>query len=155
LGRSLIVVRTASGDIKALYNSCLHRGRKLVTHNGCKDEFRCPYHGMVWNTDGSFKHNPIAWDFPQWEDKDMSLPQARVETWGGFVFVNFDAAARPLMHYLQPLADDFARFDWENRHRMLWIQKMVRCNWKVLTEAFMESHHSITTHPQILPGLAD
>jgi nitrite reductase/ring-hydroxylating ferredoxin subunit len=155
VGKSLIVTRTAAGEIKAFYNSCLHRGRKLVTLNGCRSEFRCPYHGIAWNGDGSFKDNPIGWDFPQWEGVDMSLPQAKVDTWGGFVFVNLDLAARPLMQYIKPLADDFARFDWENRYRLLWIQRKVPCNWKVLTEAFMESHHSVTTHPQILASLAD
>jgi phenylpropionate dioxygenase-like ring-hydroxylating dioxygenase large terminal subunit len=155
LGKSLIVVRTSPTEIKALYNSCLHRGRKLVTHNACKSEFKCPYHGFTWNRDGSFKENPIAWDFPQWADKDMSLPEAKVDRWGGFVFVNFDIHAKPLAHFIGPLADDFRRFDWENRARTLWIQKKVRCNWKVLTEAFMESHHSATTHPQIIGSLGD
>jgi len=155
LGKSLIVVRTAPKTIKALYNTCLHRGRKLVTNNGCRNEFRCPYHGISWHADGSFKDNPISWDFPQWEGQDMSLPQARVDTWGGFVFVNFDANAKPLAQYIKPLADDFAKFDWENRYRALWIQKKLRCNWKAMSEAFMESHHSITTHPQLLPTLAD
>ena len=155
LGKSLIVVRSAPDTIKALHNSCLHRGRKLVTNNGCKNEFKCPFHGITWNADGSFKENPIAWDFPQWKDRDVSLPEARVETWGGFVFVNFDAAAPPLMQHLKPIADDFARFDWENRYRSWWVQKKIRCNWKAATEAFMESHHSVTTHPQILGSLAD
>ena len=155
VGKSLIVTRTAPGEIKAHYNTCLHRGRKLVTLNGCKNEFRCPYHGIAWNADGSFKDNPIGWDFPQWEGQDLSLPQARVDTWGGFVFVNFDPGAKPLMHYMKPLADDFEKFDWENRYRSFWFQRKIPANWKVLAEAFMESHHSITTHPQILPNLAD
>lgn len=155
LGKSLIVVRSAPHSIKAFHNSCLHRGRKLVTHDGCKSEFKCPFHGIAWNTDGTFKENPIAWDFPQWKDRDVSLPEARVDTWGGFVFVNFDLGALPLAHYIQPIAEDFARFDWESRRRTWWVQKKVRCNWKVAAEAFMESHHSVTTHPQILGSLAD
>jgi len=155
LGKSLIVVRTSATEVKALYNSCLHRGRKLVTHNGCKHEFKCPYHGFTWHADGRFKENPIAWDFPQWKDRDMSLPEAKVDRWGGFIFVNFDANAKPLAEFIGPLAADFKRFDWESRTRTLWIQKKVRCNWKVLTEAFMESHHSFTTHPQILGSLGD
>lgn len=155
VGKSLLVVRTAPDAIRAFYNTCLHRGRKLATHDGCKNELRCPYHGIAWNIDGSFKDNPIGWDFPQWEGRDMSLPQARVDTWGGFVFVNFDPAAPPLGSLIKPLADDFARYDWENRYRAMWIQKKVRCNWKAMTEAFMESHHSLTTHPQILPALGD
>lgn len=155
LGKSLIIVRTAPDEIKALYNSCLHRARKLVTLNGHKDEFRCPYHGIAWHCDGRFKDNPIAWDFPQWEAQDMSLPEARVDTWGGFVFINFDANAKPLMDYIEPLAQHFAPFDFANRYRAIWVSKKVKANWKVTAEAFMESHHSITTHPQILGSLSD
>jgi len=155
VGKSLIIVRTAPGEIKAFYNSCLHRGRKLVTMSGCKDEFRCPYHGFTWNTDGSFKENPIGWDFPHWQGRDMSLPQARVDTWGGFVFINMDPGAAPLMSVIGPMAEHFAAYDYAGRYKAVHVAKVVRCNWKVLAEAFMESHHSVTTHPQILPFLAD
>jgi phenylpropionate dioxygenase-like ring-hydroxylating dioxygenase large terminal subunit len=155
VGKSLIIVRAPDHSIKALYNSCLHRGRKLVTLNGCKNEFRCPYHGIAWNNDGSFKDNPIGWDFPQWQDRDMGLPEARVDTWGGFVFVNFDPAAPPLMDQIGPLAEHFEAYDYANRYKAVHVAKVVRCNWKALAEAFMESHHTITTHPQILPFLAD
>ncbi|HSM95798.1 MAG TPA: aromatic ring-hydroxylating dioxygenase subunit alpha, partial [Rhizomicrobium sp.] len=155
VGKSLIVTRTAPGTIKAFYNSCLHRGRKLVTLPGNKSEFRCPYHGFAWHCDGKFKDNPIAWDFPQWKDRDMSLPEAKVASWGGFVFVNFDLDAAPLENVIGPLASDFARYDFENRYKAVHVAKVVRANWKAVAEAFMESHHSITTHPQILPFLAD
>ena len=155
VGKSLIVVRSGATEINAFYNSCLHRGRKLATLDGCKQEFRCPYHGFTWNTDGSFKENPIAWDFPQWQGQDMSLPQAKVDTWGGFVFVNFDLTARPLIEYIGPLDAHFKAYDYAGRYKAVHVAKVVRCNWKVLAEAFMESHHSVTTHPQILPFLAD
>ena len=155
VGKSMIVTRTKTGAIKAFFNTCLHRGRKLVTLDGCKQEFRCPYHGIAWNTDGSFKDNPIAWDFPQWKDRDMSLPEAKVATWGGFVFINFDLNALPLEHYIGPLANHFARYEYENRYKAVHVAKVIHANWKAVSEAFMESHHSITTHPQILPYLAD
>ncbi len=155
VGKSLLICRTKPDEIRAFYNSCPHRGRKLATLPGCKSEFRCPYHGLSWNTDGVLKNNHIAWDFPQWEGGKMDLPEAKVETWGGFVFINFDLNARPLMDYLGPLAKDFERYELHNRHKIIHVQKPVRCNWKALAEAFMESHHSVTTHPQILPFLAD
>ncbi|MCZ2108351.1 MAG: Rieske 2Fe-2S domain-containing protein, partial [Dehalococcoidia bacterium] len=75
----------------------LHRGRKLVTHGGCKHEFQCPYHGLTWNLDGSFKRKPFGWDFPQIDRGKFGLPEIRLETWGGFVFVNFDEGAPPLL----------------------------------------------------------
>ncbi|WP_084421674.1 aromatic ring-hydroxylating oxygenase subunit alpha [Henriciella litoralis] len=155
LGRSLIVVRSSENEIKAFYNACLHRGRKLVTQNGCKQEFKCPYHGFTWNRDGSFKENPIDWDFQHIPPENYSLPEAKVECWGGFVFINFDPAAKPLMDVIKPLAEDFERFDFANRYRAAWVQKVVPANWKATAEAFMEAHHSVTTHPQILPGIGD
>ncbi len=155
VGRSLIITRTGPDKIRAFYNSCLHRGRQLVTEPGCKTEFRCPYHGITWNTDGSLKENPIAWDFPQLQGRDMSLPEARVERWAGFVFVNFDQNAKPLMHHMGPIAEHFERYDWRSRYKAVHVQKVVRANWKVTAEAFMEANHVITTHPQLQPYLAD
>ncbi len=155
LGRSLIVTRISETEIKAFHNTCLHRGRKLVTSNGCRNEFKCPYHGFTWNVDGSFKHNPIGWDFQHVAQENFSLPEALADRWGGFVFVNFDPSAKPLMDYLWPVAKDFERFDFANRVRVAWVQKVVPANWKATSEAFMEAHHSVTTHPQILPGIAD
>jgi nitrite reductase/ring-hydroxylating ferredoxin subunit len=155
VGRSLLIVRTAPDQIKAFHNSCPHRGRKLATLPGCKTELRCPYHGLAWHTDGTPKDNHLDWDFPQWRDAPMNLPEARVATWGGFVFVNFDPEAPPLLEQIAPLAEHFERYDYPDRYVVAHVQKPVRCNWKALAEAFMESHHSITTHPHILPFLAD
>lgn len=155
VGKSLIVTRLPDGSIKAFHNVCLHRGRKLVTHNGCRNEFKCPYHAFVWNLDGSFRENPIAWDFPDIDEGEFRLPEAKVDTWGGFVFVNLDLEAPPLMEVIEPLARDFERFDFPGRYRAIWVQKKLRCNWKILSEAFKEAHHSVTTHPQILPGIGD
>ena len=143
------------GRIRAFHNSCLHRGRKLVTHRGCKAEFRCPYHALAWNIDGTFKDNPIAWDFPQWESKDVSLPEARVDTWGGFVFICMDPDGPSLREVLGPIPEHFARYDYANRYISMHVQKVMPCNWKTAAEAFMESHHAIITHPQLLPYLAD
>jgi phenylpropionate dioxygenase-like ring-hydroxylating dioxygenase large terminal subunit len=154
-GRSLLVVRQQDGRIRAFHNSCLHRGRMLATAAGHKREIRCPFHGMAWQIDGSFKHNPVEWDFPHWRGRNMSLPQAKVDTWGGFVFVNMDVNAIALDAVLGPLKDHLDRYQLEESYIALHVQKKVRCNWKVAAEAFMESHHAVATHPQLLGYLAD
>jgi len=155
VGKSLLITRQSDGSIRAFHNSCLHRGRKLATERGCMKEFYCPYHGFVWNTDGTFAHNPMGWDFPHWQDKDNSLPEAKTATWGGFVFINLDNNAPPLEDILYPLNEHFARYDFENRYIAAHAKILVDANWKTTCEAFMESHHSLATHPQILPYLAD
>ena len=155
VGKSIIVARQADGGIKAFYNSCLHRGRRLVDANGRQSEFKCKYHGMSWTCAGRFKQNPIAWDFPQLKKDAMNLPELKVDTWGGFVFVNFDLGCGPLPDTIGPLAEHFARYDFANRYKAAHVSKVVPCNWKVMAEAFMESHHTLATHPQIMAFLGD
>jgi phenylpropionate dioxygenase-like ring-hydroxylating dioxygenase large terminal subunit len=155
VGKSLLIVRQDDGSIKAFANSCLHRGRKLAQQGGCKQQFRCMYHGWTWNKDGSFAHNPIAWDFPQVKPEELGLPEVQVGTWGGFVFINFDPNAKPLAEVLDPMPRHFERWRLEDRYKWNHVAKVIPANWKAVSEAFMESHHSITTHPQILPYLAD
>lgn len=155
VGKSVLLVRQSDGSIKAFYNSCLHRARTLVDRNGHRAELRCMYHGMTWTCAGKFKFNPIEWDFPQFKHRDMSLPELKVDCWGGFVFVNFDAEAAPLIESIGPLAEHFERYDFANRHKLIHVSKVIACNWKVAAEAFMESHHTVATHPQLAAFLGD
>ena len=74
----LIIMRQPDGSIKALYNVCLHRGRALRQEGGKVSELRCPFHGFSWNIDGSMKHLPCAWDFPEVDPTNFPLPEAKV-----------------------------------------------------------------------------
>jgi nitrite reductase/ring-hydroxylating ferredoxin subunit len=156
-GMSFIVVRTGPDQFKAFYNSCLHRGRMLRESGSIRaTEFRCPFHGFAWNIDGSLKHVPCEWDFPQLKPAQWQLPEAKVGRWGGFVFINPDADARPLEEFLGPeLTDQFRRWPLERRYKQAHVAKILRCNWKVAQEAFMEAFHVVATHPQLLPGIGD
>lgn len=152
---SWIVVRTETGDIKALTNTCPHRGRQIVEQDGNKTRFRCPYHGLQWELDGSLKHNPFGWDMPQWEACGANLPEARVALWGGFVFINMDENAPPLEEVLAPIPEHFERYDLAGRYKAAHVIKKIRANWKATCEAFMESHHVVGTHPQALSMTGD
>lgn len=152
--RSLIIANTKSG-VKAYRNACLHRGRKLITGHCRKSEFECPFHAITWSLDGEVIRNPIAWDMPQWDDENSRLPQAKVAEWGGFIFINMDEKAPDFESVAQPMIADLEPYDWDNRYRAFWYEKHVRANWKTLAEPFMESHHSQTTHPQLVPAIGD
>jgi nitrite reductase/ring-hydroxylating ferredoxin subunit len=155
VGRSFVVVRAAPDRIRAFYNSCPHRGRKLLLGPARVESLRCPFHGFSWDLDGGLRTLPCRWDFAHVPAADLSLPEARVERWGGFVFLNMDAAAAPLADYLGDLPAHFARWRLEDRWKAVHVGKVIACNWKVAQEAFMESYHVIATHPQILDFCAD
>lgn len=152
---SLIVVRCGPDEIRALHNSCLHRGTQLRTQGGTASALKCPFHGWTWNLDGSLREIPSRWDFPHVDDERCRLPEARVGRWGGFVFVNLDSSCAPLEEYLAPIPDHFAPYAFEKRVQVAHVQKTIRANWKVVVAAFIESYHVRATHPQIMPYLAD
>jgi phenylpropionate dioxygenase-like ring-hydroxylating dioxygenase large terminal subunit len=156
-GMSFIVVRSKPDEIRSYYNACLHRGRMLRESAGCRaTEFRCPFHGFAWNIDGTLKHIPGEWDFPHINKAEWKLPEVKVGTWGGFVFINMDPNCEPLHDFLgAELTEQFKRWPLERRFKQAHVAKILRCNWKVAQEAFMEAFHVVATHPQLLAGIGD
>ena len=154
---SFIVIRTDSREIKAYPNACLHRGRKLKDYDGHCSEMRCPFHGFAWDLDGGLASLPAEWDFPHVQERrdEFHLPQCRVGTWAGFVFINPDPAALPLADFIGDLAEHFDIWDLENRYVEAHVTKVIEANWKITQEAFCEAFHVGGTHPQILPSLGD
>jgi hypothetical protein len=98
---------------------------------------------------------PARWDFDHVRDEDFSLPEAKVGTWAGFVFVNPDPDCAPLEEFLGDLPQHFERWELENRYIQGHVHKKVAANWKIAQEAFCESYHVNGTHPQALPYLGD
>jgi phenylpropionate dioxygenase-like ring-hydroxylating dioxygenase large terminal subunit len=152
---SLVVVRGDDRRIRAFHNACLHRGRALKDFDGRSAELRCPFHGWTWKLDGRLARLPCRWDLPHVSRDDYALPQARVGTWGGFVFVNMDPDCEPLERFLGELPRHFERWPLEDRYIQAHVAKRMRCNWKVCQEAFMEAYHVVATHPQLLAGIGD
>ncbi|MDA0339672.1 MAG: aromatic ring-hydroxylating dioxygenase subunit alpha, partial [Proteobacteria bacterium] len=154
---SFIIMRVAENDIRAFYNACLHRGTQLRASgtSGNVPQLRCPFHGFTWNLDGSLQEIPCDWDFPHIDKDNFDLPQAKLDTWDGFVFINMDPDCVPLSEYLGVLPDHFTRWPLKDRFMSANVRKILNCNWKVALEAFIESFHVIETHPQALPMTGD
>jgi phenylpropionate dioxygenase-like ring-hydroxylating dioxygenase large terminal subunit len=52
-GRHWAVFRSASGQVSAVEDRCLHRGMALSTGTVCGEQLRCPYHGWEYGGDGA------------------------------------------------------------------------------------------------------
>lgn len=143
---SVIVVRTAEDEIRAYYNACLHRGNALCLGEGHVEQFRCPYHGFTWTLDGKLHRIPSQWDFKHIPVEEFNLPQAKVDQWGGFVFVNLDPDCGPLADYLEILPAHLDEFDFDKRYIAVHVSKVMPCNWKAAQEAFIEGYHVAETH---------
>jgi len=144
---AVIVLRSASGRLRAFHNVCQHRGRRLLAGNGNVETIRCPFHGWRWDTDGNNTHVTFEEDWcGALADENLGLSEVRLDTWGGFVFITFDPAAEPLLDYLGEAAEALAPFELDKmRYRWRkWLK--IPANWKVALEAFNEGYHVSITH---------
>ncbi len=144
---SVFVMRSASGQLHAFHNVCQHRGRRLLAGSGNTDSIRCPFHGWRWDTEGANTHVTFEEDWSgALEGEDLGLGEVRLDTWGGFVFICFDASAEPLLDYLGEAAEALAPFEL-HKMRYRWRKWLkIPANWKVALEAFNEGYHVSITH---------
>lgn len=146
---SVLVVRESKTSIKAYHNSCRHRGTRLARGRGRVGSLICPFHGWRWNLDGSIRLVLDREEFVPRSDEDLGLAPVRVDTWAGFVFVNPDPDAMPLLEYLDPIPRIFEPFQLQN-FRYRWGKSViVPANWKTALDAFLEAYHVAGTHPQL------
>jgi phenylpropionate dioxygenase-like ring-hydroxylating dioxygenase large terminal subunit len=158
LDDSILVVRTAPDKIRAFYNVCSHRGRRLVdTPKGAKRacgkkaQFVCGFHAWTYNLEGKCTHilNKEDWKGTLTNERTR-LGEIKVDVWAGWIWINLDPDCVPLREYLEPAAAMLDPFELHNM-RYRWRRWVVfECNWKVAMEAFAETYHVPGTHPEFM-----
>jgi len=149
----VIVARGDDSKIRVLLNSCSHRGGRVCrSDSGNTSDFRCPYHGWIYDNAGNL--TAVAFEREAYGSLDKErygLRTARVATYGGLVFATFDAELPSLEEYL----GDF-KFYLDMNLRFLdgywevagppqrWV---VDANWKFGAEQFAgDGYHVPSTH---------
>ncbi len=146
--RSILIVRESRDSIRAYHNACRHRGTRLASGRGRVGSLICPFHGWRWNLDGSVRLVLDDEEFTPRSEDDLGLQTVRCEAWGGFVFVNMDPDAQPLLEYLDPIPTIFAPFQLEHMRYKFLKTVTLPCNWKTSLDGFLEAYHLPGTHPQ-------
>jgi len=152
-GRPLIFVRGDDGRVRALLNSCRHRGTVVCREAaGNAHSFRCFYHAWTYDNCGRLIGVPGEEAYSDaFAREDFGLMEApRVERYRGFYFVNFDAGAEPLHDYL---AGARAHFDLLEDAALEGLeivggsqQYSMRANWKLMMENGFDGYHPATVH---------
>ena len=96
---------------------------------------------------------PHAFDPELLAPEELCLRQARVETWGGCVWINLDPTAPPLLEALDPIPQP-ARSARRRRHagRTGGRRPSCRPTGRWPRRRFMEGYHVPQTHPQLTLG---
>jgi phenylpropionate dioxygenase-like ring-hydroxylating dioxygenase large terminal subunit len=168
LGTPVFIVRGNDGVLRAFHNRAPEGGRILphpdeshlqrevpfdsAGHNlHVQQEFpryslaggviTCQVSGRVYGLDGILQRNGDGSPAGDCMPATMQLEEFRCETWDGWVFINQDLAAPPLLEWLRPIPEQMAQFQGWNLRTIDRRWTIIPCNWKVTVEAFQEVYH--------------
>jgi len=157
IGQPLIVVRDEAAHIRVHSAVCRHRAAVITESAGHCRAFVCPYHNWTYSLSGKLvstpgEPHPMA-GAEGFACADFGLSAVRAETWAGFIFINLDEKARPLLSWLGDLPEFLAEYELDS---MQWQHRdtyEVGCNWKVWLENALEPYHANFVHRKhMVPG---
>ncbi len=93
--------------------------------HGNKTGFVCGFHAWRYNLDGkcTFKLDESDWKGAL-TDERTRLNEVKVDTWGGWIFINMDPNAVSLREYLEPAASILDPFEL-GKMRYKWRQWVI------------------------------
>jgi len=150
-----LVVRGDDGVIRAFNNLCRHRGARVATEvqGHCKNALVCPFHGWVYNLDGTLRGPARPKSFGDFDRSQFGLKPIECEIWLGFIFVRFRKGPQPpVAELLAAYQADLADYGIEDLIPSTGFQVTTSpVNWKSVRDVDNEGYHVPMAHP----GLQD
>jgi phenylpropionate dioxygenase-like ring-hydroxylating dioxygenase large terminal subunit len=152
----VIITRTADGEISILLNVCAHRGMEVCWSDaGNQSQFKCPYHGWVFDGTGKLLGAPFEQEmYGDWDKSEYGLRRARVATRYGLIFGNFDASAPSFDDWLGGMGwylDHMFRDVGELEVVIPPMPQFHKANWKVFSDQLAgDAYHGVSLHRSIL-----
>lgn len=146
LGEPVVVVRGRDLQVRAFANICAHRGVEVAYGEGNRKVLSCPFHGWSYGLDGRLIGAPLMDETEAFDRKRCGLPPIRLETWRGWMFLNFDPDAKPLADFVAPMEKDFGYLPQEEYRLAVKTVGEVECNWKLLVENLIDFYHVNVVH---------
>ncbi|ARN75501.1 aromatic ring-hydroxylating oxygenase subunit alpha [Oceanicoccus sagamiensis] len=153
---SIIVTRTDNG-IKAFYNVCQHRGSKLVwEERGNKKVFVCPFHSWSFHNNGDLRRITDEDTFqPEVVAHRPGLTPVHCEEHAGIIFIHMGDKPEPLVESIGLPEGYLEAYQIDKMKVIRQVRSEWGSNWKVGVEAFYESYHLHSVHPETRGVMAD
>ncbi len=142
----VIVARDRDGNLQAMSAVCQHRAMLVAEGKGNARAFICPYHHWTYDLDGKLVGAPAMNKTCNFDKTQNNLPKLKLETWHGFIFINFDPDAEPLAPRLAPLDPVVANYGLEGLRGPEPIEENFAWNWKVQFENNNDGYHASRLH---------
>ena len=152
-GERALILRNAEDEIQAFHNICRHRGSRLVAEEKgeCKNALVCPFHGWVYNLDGTLRGAARPDTFPQMDKHEFALRPIECEVWNGFVFLRFKDGPQPSVQELMaPFAEEASAYKMADNVPVedIWSEE-TPVNWKSIRDVDNEGYHVAMAHPAL------
>ncbi|WP_260923604.1 aromatic ring-hydroxylating oxygenase subunit alpha [Novosphingobium sp. 9] len=146
-GEPIIIARAQDGSLNAMSAVCQHRAMLVAEGRGNARGFLCPYHHWSYALDGRLVAAPAMSKTCNFDKAQNSLPKLKLESWHGFLFVNFDPDAEPLaprLACLEPVMANYAVADLKGPQP--GEPTVYPWNWKVMFENNNDGYHANRLH---------
>ena len=137
----VLLVRDAHGRVGAYVNACRHRGSAVCEVAGTGRRLSCPYHGWTYDLDGRLVAVPDRTAFTGCVE-DESLRALPVDERYGLIVVDPDPSGHANVDaYLGAMGPELAHLGFETLTPIASYEAEVAMNWKLASDAGMESYH--------------
>jgi choline monooxygenase len=144
-GEPIVVARGEDGVLRAFYNVCRHHAAAVVTETqGSAKQFRCPYHGWTYGSDGALKGMVEFEGVCNFDRAKNGLVPVKVDCWENFVFVNLNEHAVPLREFMGAVPGIVAPL--QIAKKMKYFDRRVytlHCNWKVYVDNYLDGGYHV------------
>ncbi len=150
---SVLITHGVGGKIRAFHNVCSHRGNQVVwDEKGSRTtRFRCPYHSWTYAGDGRLIAVMDEEGFHGLDKAKCGLTPIECEVWDGWIFINLNPENTvSLKDYLGGMGEFLSGLPYVNSGRSVRIQANLKCNWKMVVDAFIESYHIPSLHSKTI-----
>lgn len=150
--QNVVIMRGQDDVIRAFHNVCSHRAHPLLEGSGNRKLITCPYHQWCYGTDGRFRQARGRESLKDWIPDNADLKPVRLENYGGFLFVNMDPDATPLIEqapqFLADMKEACPRLDDLVRAERWEVD--IAANWKTVIDNNHECYHCDANHKTLM-----
>ena len=156
--QSVVVVRSKDDSIRAFHNVCQHRAHRLLEGSGnVRSAIVCPYHRWTYELTGELRQALHSEEVKGFPISEICLSAVRAELFCGFVFINLDPDAEPLMTDLEEFEKEVLDLSPKVTELTLADERVIplAANWKNSVENYSECYHCPNQHPSLAQGSLD
>lgn len=148
IGEPLVLTRDGE-RVRGFFNVCRHRAGPVALGEGRSARLVCRYHGWSYDLAGRLQRAPEMQPELAREGTPLDLVPVEVAQWGPLVFVRLEARPQTFEDWIGPVRERCAAYGLERLRFAMSRTYVVRANWKVYVENYLEGYHLPAVHPAL------